>query len=107
MTESYPDRHYWPDEDAVQSVIFQFIVTADTDSGVTVYTEPGDDGYFLTWTDFVANSWREHYDTLSAVFVRLAVLQRCGEKDWNLGFTAETPDEFATAADTFLTAHVA
>ena len=64
---------------------------------VGVSIESSDTGVVLSWTDFVANEWAEEYDNLSEVLLRLAVLVRCGEENWVLGFTKQ-PTEFRKSA---------
>lgn len=61
-----------------------------------------DEGFELIWTDFVANQWTEEYKSLSALLLRLAVLVRCGEEAWRLGFTQE-PERFMISASQFFT----
>lgn len=46
-----------------------------------------DGTYTLTWNDGVANEWNETFSTLSVTLHRLASLIRCGERDWETGFT--------------------
>jgi alpha-ketoglutarate-dependent taurine dioxygenase len=59
------------------------------------------DGFVLNWTDYVANDWEETFPTLSTAVARLAVLMRCGETDWEVGFEQDAPIFFRSAT-TFL-----
>ena len=51
-----------------------------------------DDSFYLNWYDNF-NDWTEHYQHLSQVFARLALLQECGEHNWEKFFLLE-PKQF-------------
>lgn len=58
--------------------------------------------YRLSWTDGVANEWNEWFTELSVAMLRLAVIIRCGESDWQK-FANETDlDVFTMNASTTL-----
>lgn len=56
--------------------------------------------------DYVANVWREEYSTLSLALLRVAVLVKCGEHDFEKMF-ANDPEVFAPRGDLFLNGEVA
>ncbi len=63
------------------------------------------DGFSVTCGDYVANEWVEIYPTLSLALLRVAVLVKCGEHDFEKLFT-NTPDVFARVGDVFLNGEV-
>lgn len=63
------------------------------------------DGFSVTAGDYVANEWVEVYPALSLALLRVAVLVKCGEHDFEKLFT-NTPDVFARVGDVFLNAEV-
>ena len=56
--------------------------------------------------DYVANVWREEYSTLSLALLRVAVLVKCGEHEFEKMF-ANDPETFAPRGDLFLNGEVA
>jgi hypothetical protein len=48
--------------------------------------------FVLWWTDYVANSWEEMFDSLPVAIARLASLVKCGESDQ---FFKYEPQEFS------------
>lgn len=56
--------------------------------------------------DYVANVWREEYPTLSLALLRVAVLVKCGEHEFEKVF-ANDPEAFAPRGDLFLNGEVA
>jgi hypothetical protein len=58
-----------------------------------------DNGFWLFWTDNVANDWTEFHETLPLALTRLAVLEHSATSQ--KGF-AESANEFAVKANNFL-----
>jgi hypothetical protein len=57
-----------------------------------------ENGWVITWTDYVANDWAEYYGELSTVFARLSVLMYARETDWAACFDLGAGD-FVHAAE--------
>lgn len=57
--------------------------------------------YELSWTDGVANDWKETYPLLSLALARFATLVACAENDWQKGFVSDN-NEFVLNASLFL-----
>ena len=55
--------------------------------------------------DYVANVWREEFPTLSLALLRVAVLVKCGEHEFEQMF-AKDPETFARRGDLFLNGEV-
>jgi hypothetical protein len=70
-------------------------------AGISLTMEKQNECYVLTWTDFVINDWTETYDNLSTALARMAVLARCAEHNWEIGFTNDTK-QFMYTSETFL-----
>jgi hypothetical protein len=94
-------------EHLVESRGHQLILalSIDTPEGGGTYlvdvTLAPDGAAHLTWSDGVANEHTERHTSLSVALVRLGMLQRCCESNWDRGFNEE-PEEFAEAAAAFL-----
>lgn len=58
-------------------------------------------GYKLTVTDYVASEWSETFPDMASAMLRLAVLVRCAEREWGLGFAKDAAG-FAVIAESFL-----
>ena len=81
-----PNQHDWESAKELFSVII-------SDDAKAIVSQGTDDSGYLWWTDFVANEWLEHYQTVSLAIARLALLQACGESVWDKVFR-QTPTEF-------------
>lgn len=58
--------------------------------------------HLLSWSDKVANNWREAYGSLAEALLRLAVLEECAARGGTL--FAQTREEFVESAAQFLEA---
>lgn len=58
--------------------------------------------YRVAWTDDVANSWHEDYETLSEALSRLSLLVACAESSYEKCFRACEPEEHAASHLEFL-----
>lgn len=63
------------------------------------------DGFTVICGDYVANVWEEHYPTLSLALLRVAVLVKCGEHDFEKLF-AKDSDTFSRHGDLFLNGEI-
>jgi hypothetical protein len=63
------------------------------------------EGFSVTCGDYVANEWVETFPTLSLALLRVAVLVKCGESDWAMGF-ANDPATFSIVGESFLDSEV-
>ena len=63
------------------------------------------DGFAVICGDYVANVWEEKFPTLSLALLRVAVLVKCGEHDFEKVF-ANDPEAFAPRGDLFLNSEV-
>ncbi|WP_333890827.1 hypothetical protein [Mycolicibacterium gadium] len=87
MTETHHPSHSTP---------VTIIKTVLIDSWVHLYGCP-QDGWWLYWSDGVANDWTEHYTELSHALLLTASLVYCGEHQYER-FYAHSAEEFPTAA---------
>lgn len=76
-----------------------------SDVGVKLTAATGG-GYDLWWTDFVANDWTEHYDTLAPALARLALLAHSAAGDWHDCWFENDPDGFAASWASFAAGEV-
>jgi hypothetical protein len=63
------------------------------------------DGFTVICGDYVANVWEEKYPTLSLALLRVAVLVKCGEHEFEKLF-AKDVDTFARSGVLFLNGEV-
>lgn len=92
----------WPTEDEIAAPGFEVVVSCRKgDLAAGIYTT-GDSWYRLTWSDGVANSWREKYSQLSFALARLAMLAFSEEADWELFARDQEEAEFLLRAKPFL-----
>lgn len=82
------------------TIVIDHVLFCGGDMAVTV-TEQADGTATLWWADGVANEWLETHASTSLALARLAALVRCGESDWELGFTHGTERDFEFAANRF------
>ena len=79
-------------------------------SGVRIIeftSKEGEKIYRLTWTDYVVNTWTEHYDSLAMALARVAVLAHCIQnEDSMLGYKTGSDYDFAYKATLFLDSEV-
>ena len=97
IQSAHPD--YIPtmdDYDTAKKLVFVLI----NDDAKAVVSQGADNSGYLWWTDFVANEWLEHYPTVSLAIARLALLQACGESEWDKAFK-HTPTEFVQQYEKF------
>lgn len=66
-----------------------------------ITVEQFQDGYRLSWNDYVVGQWVEEYPNLSITLARVAALAACGEDGWRAGFLHDGA-AFATLAASFL-----
>jgi hypothetical protein len=77
----------------------EYLSGLSLDFNYTIYTEHAasdnaDSGNALIiWSDGVANEWEETYPSLAHALGRLALLQFCQQKNWEIGFTND-PETF-------------
>jgi len=65
-----------------------------------VFIEKEEDGYLLSWGDYVANSWDEKCATLSQALIRAAMLARIDESDSDKFFTV-SEEELPAVSEKF------
>lgn len=65
-----------------------------------VFIEKEDDGYLLSWGDYVANSWDEKCATLSQALIRAAMLARIDESENDKFFTV-SEEELPAVSEKF------
>ncbi len=58
--------------------------------------------YRIAWTDGVASSWHEDYETLSEALSRLALLVACAESSYEKFFRSCEPEEHTASHLEFL-----
>jgi hypothetical protein len=63
------------------------------------------EGFTVTCGDYVANEWIETFETLSLALLRVAVVIKCGESNWE-GGSLNDPAEFAVTGELFLNSEV-
>lgn len=85
----------WPTQEELQDSGFKVLVSADKgDLSAGIYTTSGGK-YHLTWSDGVANSWRQSHRLFSNAVAALAMLARCEESEWQLFGRPIDEEEFA------------
>ena len=97
IQSAHPD--YIPTMDDYDTAKKLFFVLINDDAKAVV-SQGADNSGYLWWTDFVANEWLEHYPTVSLAIARLALLQACGESEWDKAFK-QTPKEFVQQYDKY------
>lgn len=102
IVTAHPD--YQPNEVDLDIATVVCTIDIQGECGVTIY-KGADDSGFIRWTDYVANEWCEHYQTVACCFARLAMLYICAESNWVKGF-ATKPQEFAETLDIFIRSQV-
>lgn len=86
----------------------EYISGLSLDYNYTIYTElPAADNAdsgtaLIVWSDGVANEWEETYPSLAHALGRLALLQFCQQKNWEIGFTND-PEIFTEHLQQFFT----
>lgn len=81
------------------------ILKFDYDNRSYIEVDNTGDGFSVTCGDYVANEWVEVYPSLSLALLRVAVLVKCGEHDFEKLF-AKDPDTFARSGVLFLNGEV-
>lgn len=81
------------------------ILKFDYDNRSYIEVDNTGDGFSVTCGDYVANEWTETYPTLSLALLRVAVLVKCGEHDFEKLF-AKDADTFARHGVLFLNGEV-
>lgn len=70
---------------------------------VTISYDDTNEQYRLECDDLVTNTWVETFPSLSTALLRLALVARCGESDWNLNFLNDhDSDSFLNQSDEFM-----
>lgn len=98
------DRDFWPTEQETELPGFQVITSVryrDLAAGIYVTDPQGLNGFFLTWSDGVINSWRERHWTLHNALARLAMLAFCEVSGWELFAKQRDEAEFAHVTRAF------
>lgn len=81
------------------------ILKFDYDNRSYIEVDNTGDGFSVTCGDYVANEWVEVYPSLSLALLRVAVLVKCGEHDFEKLF-AKDADTFARSGVLFLNGEV-
>lgn len=81
------------------------ILKFDYDNRSYIEVNNTGDGFSVTCGDYVANEWVEVYPSLSLALLRVAVLVKCGEHNFEKMF-ANDPEVFAPRGDLFLNSEV-
>ena len=83
-------------------IVLTPLSTYASPAGVSLTFDEQNDRFILSWQDFVANDWQETYNSLSHALMRMAVLARCAESGWELGFINDNDSQFGLNCETFL-----
>lgn len=81
------------------------VLKFDYDNRSYIEVDKTENGFSLTVGDYIANEWTEHYPTLSLAMLRVAVLIKCGEHDFEKLFYKDA-DTFARHGVLFLNGEV-
>lgn len=60
-----------------------------------VYVVAHTNSYEVGWSDYVANAWKESYDSFGTALARAAVLVHASEQSPNFSFVQSSEEEFA------------
>lgn len=77
------------------------MTTPGSPAKVTIEYDEQNDRWLLICDDLVANVWQEYHPYLSHALLRLGVLARCAETNWD-DFFAEAALGFIDPAEAFL-----
>lgn len=99
------DRDFWPTQEEADAPGFRVIASirhGDLAAGIYVTDPQGaHNGFYLTWSDGVANSWRERHWTLHNALARVAMLAFCEVSGWELFAKQHDEAEFARVSRSF------
>lgn len=92
----------------IQPTIDGNMLTKGTPAKVTIDYDEQNDRYRLQCDDLVANNWVEYFPTLSLALVRMALVVRCAEANWNLNLYYNADgDHYIDAVEQFITEQTA